>query len=154
MTFQKERTDIYKTCFSVYQICSAKSTWWILGLSGIEIVEVHRSLAEHAFMQQAEVVLADRQLTKARMEQLNNLPKQVDLPQEYSQEIIKSITTTKIVGLFLGSQLWGQKSNTLKFVRSLFIRGEGVRLGDPEKVDFHSQKREECQNHDIVRILI
>ncbi|XP_027369036.1 protein TIC110, chloroplastic-like isoform X2 [Abrus precatorius] len=68
----------------------------ILGLSGKEIVEVHRSLAEQAFRQQAEVILADGQLTKARVEQLSNLQKQVGLPQEYAQKIIKSITTTKM----------------------------------------------------------
>ncbi|OIW02601.1 hypothetical protein TanjilG_24052 [Lupinus angustifolius] len=68
----------------------------ILGLNGKEIVEVHRSLAEQAFRQQAEVILADGQLTKARVEQLNNLQKQVGLPQEYAQKIIKSITTTKM----------------------------------------------------------
>lgn len=68
----------------------------ILGLSGKEIMEVHRGLAEQAFRQQAEVILADGQLTKARVEQLNNLQKQVGLPQEYAQKIIKSITTTKM----------------------------------------------------------
>ncbi|XP_027334604.1 protein TIC110, chloroplastic-like [Abrus precatorius] len=68
----------------------------ILGLSGKEIVEVHRGLAEQAFRQQAEVILADGQLTKARVEQLNNLQKQVGLPQEYAQKIIKNITTTKM----------------------------------------------------------
>ncbi|KAJ1407707.1 hypothetical protein SESBI_24183 [Sesbania bispinosa] len=68
----------------------------ILGLSGKEITEVHRSLADQAFRQQAEVILADGQLTKARVEQLNNLQKQVGLHQEYAQKIIKSMTTTKM----------------------------------------------------------
>ncbi|XP_043703542.1 protein TIC110, chloroplastic [Telopea speciosissima] len=68
----------------------------ILGLSGKEIVEVHRSLAEQAFRQQAEVILADGQLTKARIEQLNEVQKQVGLPAEYAQKVTKSITTTKM----------------------------------------------------------
>ncbi|XP_010256257.1 PREDICTED: protein TIC110, chloroplastic-like [Nelumbo nucifera] len=68
----------------------------ILGLTGKEIVEVHRSLAEQAFRQQAEVILADGQLTKARIEQLNEVQKQVGLPAEYAQKVIKSITTTKM----------------------------------------------------------
>ena len=56
----------------------------ILRLSGNEIVEVHRGLAEQAFRQQAEIILADGQYTKARVEQeqLSNLQKQVRLPQE------------------------------------------------------------------------
>ncbi|KAG4989212.1 hypothetical protein JHK82_031541 [Glycine max] len=56
----------------------------ILGLSSKEIVKVHKNLAEQAFRQQAEVILADGQLTKARVEQLNNLQNQVGLPEEYS----------------------------------------------------------------------
>ncbi|CAI8596921.1 unnamed protein product [Vicia faba] len=68
----------------------------ILGLSGKDIVDVHRSLAEKAFKQQAEVILADGQLTKAKVEQLNNLQKEVGLPEEYAQKVIKSITTTKM----------------------------------------------------------
>jgi len=47
-------------------------------------VKVHKNLAEQAFRQQAEVILADGQLTKARVEQLNNLQNQVGLPEEYS----------------------------------------------------------------------
>lgn len=68
----------------------------ILGMSNNEIVEVHRNLAEQAFKQQAEVILADGQLTKARVEQLTDLQRQVGLPSEYAQKIIKTITTTKL----------------------------------------------------------
>ncbi|KAK6163835.1 hypothetical protein DH2020_000699 [Rehmannia glutinosa] len=68
----------------------------ILGLTDKEIVEVHRSLAEQAFRQEAEVILADGQLTKSRIEQLNELQKNVGLPPQYAQKIIKSITTTKL----------------------------------------------------------
>ncbi|KAG8371546.1 hypothetical protein BUALT_Bualt13G0099100 [Buddleja alternifolia] len=68
----------------------------ILGLDDKEIVEVHRSLAEQAFRQEAEVILADGQLTKARIEQLNELQKNVGLPPQYGQKIIKSITTSKL----------------------------------------------------------
>lgn len=68
----------------------------ILGFTTKETVEVHRSLAEQAFQQQAEVILADGQLTKARVDQLNELQKQVGLPSEYANKIIKSITTTKM----------------------------------------------------------
>lgn len=68
----------------------------ILGLTGKEIVEIHRSLAEQAFMKQAEVILADGQLTKARIDQLTEVQKQVGLPGEYAQKVIKNITTTKM----------------------------------------------------------
>lgn len=68
----------------------------ILGLSGKEIVEIHRNLAEQAFMKQAEVILADGQLTKSKIDQLNEVQKQVGLPAEYAQKVIKNITTTKM----------------------------------------------------------
>lgn len=114
---ERDRTDLYKTyllfCLTGEvtrvpfgaQITTKKDDseylllnqlGGILGLSSKEIVEVHRGLAEQAFRQQAEVILADGQLTKARVEQLSNLQKQVGLPQEYAQKIIKSITTTKM----------------------------------------------------------
>lgn len=68
----------------------------ILGMTDKDIVEVHRGLAEQAFRQQAEVILADGQLTKSRIEQLNELQKNVGLPPQYAQTIIKSITTSKL----------------------------------------------------------
>uniref|UniRef100_A0A2C9U3F1 Chromo domain-containing protein n=1 Tax=Manihot esculenta TaxID=3983 RepID=A0A2C9U3F1_MANES len=114
---ERDRTDLYKT-YLLYcltgevtripfgaQITTKKDDseyvllnqlGGILGLTVKEIVEVHRSLAEQAFRQQAEVILADGQLTKARVEQLNEVQKQVGLPPEYAQKVIKSITTTKM----------------------------------------------------------
>ncbi|KAK9126786.1 hypothetical protein Scep_015632 [Stephania cephalantha] len=68
----------------------------ILGLTGKEIIEVHRGLAEQAFRQQAEVILADGRIDDTRIEQLNEVQKQVGLPAEYAQKIIKNITTSKI----------------------------------------------------------
>lgn len=70
----------------------------ILGLTSKEVADVHISLAEQAFRQQAQVILADGQLSKARIEQLNELQKQVGLPSESAQKVIKSITTTRISG--------------------------------------------------------
>ncbi|KAK4763452.1 hypothetical protein SAY87_012890 [Trapa incisa] len=114
---ERDRTDLYKT-YLLYcitgevtnvpfgaQITTKKDDseyvllnqlGGILGLTPKEIVEVHRGLAEQAFRQQAEVILADGQLTKARVEQLNEVQKQVGLPPEYAQKVIKNITTTKM----------------------------------------------------------
>jgi len=114
---ERDRTDLYKT-YLIYcltgdvtkipfgvQITNKRNDseyvllnqlGVILGLSGKEIVDVHRSLAEQAFRQQAEVILADGQLTKAKVEQLTNLQKEVGLPEEYAQKVIKSITTNKM----------------------------------------------------------
>ncbi|XP_058092916.1 protein TIC110, chloroplastic-like [Magnolia sinica] len=114
---ERERTDLYRTyllfCLQGEvtvvpfgaQITTKKDNseylllnqlGGILGLTGKEIVDVHRSLAEQAFKQQAQVILADGQITKARMEQLNEVQKQVGLPAEAAQQVIKSITTSKL----------------------------------------------------------
>ncbi|XAR58858.1 hypothetical protein NMG60_11014424 [Bertholletia excelsa] len=89
----------------------------ILGLTNKEIVEVHRSLAEQAFRQQAEVILADGQLNKTRIEQLNDLQKQVGLPPQYAQKIIKSITSTKMAAAL--ETAVGQGRLNIKEIRDL-----------------------------------
>lgn len=70
----------------------------ILGLSSKEVAEVHKSLAEQAFRQQAQVILADGQLNKVRVEQLTELQQQLGLPSEAAQKVIKSITSTRMAG--------------------------------------------------------
>ncbi|KAK9271698.1 hypothetical protein L1049_002061 [Liquidambar formosana] len=135
---ERERTDLYKTyllfCLTGEvtripfgaQITTKKDDseylllnqlGGILGLTGKEIVEVHRSLAEQAFRQQAEVILADGQLTKARMEQLNEVQKQVGLPPEYAQQVIKSITSTKMAAAIETAVSQGRLS--IKQIREL-----------------------------------
>ncbi|KAJ8554270.1 hypothetical protein K7X08_024948 [Anisodus acutangulus] len=135
---ERDRTDLYKTyllfCLtgqvtripfgaqittkkddSEYVLLSQLGS--ILGLTDKEIVEVHRSLAEQAFRQQAEVILADGQLTKVRMEQLNELQKNVGLPPQYAQNIIKSITTTKLAAAL--ETAVGQGRLSIKEIREL-----------------------------------
>ncbi|KAJ8536920.1 hypothetical protein K7X08_035321 [Anisodus acutangulus] len=135
---ERDRTDLYKTyllfCLtgqvtripfgaqittkkddSEYVLLSQLGS--ILGLTDKEIVEVHRGLAEQAFRQQAEVILADGQLTKVRMEQLNELQKNVGLPPQYAQNIIKSITTTKLAAAL--ETAVGQGRLSIKEIREL-----------------------------------
>lgn len=135
---ERDRTDLYKTyllfCLTGEvtripfgaQITTKKDDseyvllnqlGGILGLDTKEIVEVHRSLAEQAFRQQAEVILADGQLTKARVEQLNELEKQVGLPSQYAQKIIKNITTTKMAAAI--ETAIGQGRLNIKQIREL-----------------------------------
>ncbi|KAJ4963582.1 hypothetical protein NE237_023521 [Protea cynaroides] len=135
---ERDRTDLYKTyllfCLAGEvtnipfgaQITTKKDNseylllnqlGGLLGLTGKEIVEVHRSLAEQAFRQQAEVILADGQLTKARIEQLNEVQKQVGLPAEYAQKVTKSITTTKMAAAI--ETAIGQGRLNIKQIREL-----------------------------------
>lgn len=141
----RDRTDLYKT-YLLYcltgevtrvpfgaQITTKKDDseyvflkqlGGILGLSDKEIVEVHRSLAEQAFRQQAEVILADGQLTKARVTQLNELQRQVGLPSEYAQKIIKNITSTKMAAAL--ETAVGQGRLSIREIREL--KGSGIEL--------------------------
>ncbi|KAG2248484.1 hypothetical protein Bca52824_088112 [Brassica carinata] len=75
---ERDRIDLYKTILA--------------------LLSNRRGLAEQEFRQQAAVILADGQLTKARVEQLDELQKQeqVGLPQPLTEKVIKNITTTKM----------------------------------------------------------
>ncbi|KAG8092076.1 hypothetical protein GUJ93_ZPchr0012g20283 [Zizania palustris] len=80
----------------------------ILGLTRKEAQGVHIKMAEKAFVQQAEVILADGKLTEAKADQLAKIQKQVGLPTEYAQKIIKNITTTKLSSAIEASISRGQ----------------------------------------------
>lgn len=142
---ERDRTDLYKT-YLLYcltgevtripfgaQITTKKDDseyvllsqlGGILGLTGEEIVDVHRSLAEQAYRQQAEVLLADGQLTKGKMEQLDELQKSVGLPPQYAQKITKSIMTTKMAATL--ETAVGQGRLSIKEVRELREAGVDV----------------------------
>lgn len=80
----------------------------ILGLTRKEAQDVHIKFAEKAFVQQAEVILADGKLTEAKADQLAKIQKQVGLPTEHAQKIIKGITTTKLSSAIEASVARGQ----------------------------------------------
>ncbi|GLJ44162.1 hypothetical protein SUGI_0921430 [Cryptomeria japonica] len=115
----RDRTDLYRTYFQYCitgepvgrqfgmqvrkrvdktEFLRLKQLREILGLTQEESSVVHISYSEQAFRKKAEVILADGQLSKERMEILNELQKQLELPDESAQKIIKSITKTKISG--------------------------------------------------------
>ncbi|RLN18203.1 hypothetical protein C2845_PM02G10690 [Panicum miliaceum] len=80
----------------------------ILGLTRKEAQDVHIKFAEKAFVQQAEVILADGKLTEAKADQLAKIQKQFGLPTENAQKIIKGITTTKLSSAIEASVARGQ----------------------------------------------
>lgn len=142
---ERERADLYKT-YLLYcitgevtkipfgaQITTKKDNTEylylnqlgdILGLSRKEIVEVHRSMAEQAFRQQAEVILADGQLTKARMEQLDEVQKQVGLPPEYAQKVRENIINSKMAAAI--ETAIGQGRLSIKQIRELKEAGVNI----------------------------
>ena len=80
----------------------------ILGLTRKEAQAVHIKFTEKAFVQQAEVILADGKLTEAKADQLAKIQKQFGLPTENAQKIIKGITTTKLSSAIEASVARGQ----------------------------------------------
>ena len=70
----------------------------ILGLNMMEIGEVHKGLSDKAFRAQAEQMLSDNQgLTAARAEKLKEVQKQLNMPDEEAQKIIKGITANRMM---------------------------------------------------------
>jgi len=67
----------------------------VLGLSPLEVSDVHRGLAEQAFRANAQSVLADGMLTRDKTEKLKELQTQLGLPEETAQKVIRSITSGK-----------------------------------------------------------
>uniref|UniRef100_A0A803LCY1 Chloroplast inner envelope protein n=1 Tax=Chenopodium quinoa TaxID=63459 RepID=A0A803LCY1_CHEQI len=142
---ERERADLYKT-YLLYcitgevtkipfgaQITTKKDNTEylylnqlgdILGLTRKEIVEVHRGMAEQAFRQQAEVILADGQLTKARMEQLDEVQKQVGLPPEYAQKVRENIINSKMAAAI--ETAIGQGRLSIKQIRELKEAGVNI----------------------------
>jgi uncharacterized protein YdcH (DUF465 family) len=68
----------------------------ILGLNPDETRQIRVNIAEKAFIKDAEVILADGQLTKSKMEQLTRLQNDVKLPEEHAQKVIKNIIRNKM----------------------------------------------------------
>ncbi|KAI4305354.1 hypothetical protein L6164_028730 [Bauhinia variegata] len=83
------------------------------------------------FRQQAEIILADGHLTKARVEQLNDLQKKMGLPPEYAQKTIKSITTTKMAAAIETAVTRGRL--TIKQIRELKEASVFVEKGKKNK---------------------
>ncbi|KAJ7564728.1 hypothetical protein O6H91_02G030900 [Diphasiastrum complanatum] len=96
----------------------------ILGLNASEVADVHKGLAEQAFRQQAQVILADGRLSKARMQQLSELQESLGLPSESAQKVIKSITTTRISGAIESAVNQGRL--TIEEVRELKEAGVDI----------------------------
>lgn len=70
----------------------------ILGLTRQQVVDIHRGLAEAAFKKQAQLILADGQISKARAQQLKSAQQSLGLPDESAEKVIQGITSTKLSG--------------------------------------------------------
>ncbi|KAJ9565110.1 hypothetical protein OSB04_001076 [Centaurea solstitialis] len=123
----RDRTDLYKT-YLLYCLTGEVTRVPFVGRNPRIDRQRNRGgpsgVAEEAFRQQAEVILSDGQLTKARVTQLNELQRQVGLPSEYAQKIIKSITSTKMAAAL--ETAVGQGRLSIREIREL--KGSGIDL--------------------------
>lgn len=60
---------------------------------------VHQGLAEQAFRNQAQALLADGVLTADKSESLTKMREQMGLPQEAANKIIKGIQNQRLIGM-------------------------------------------------------
>lgn len=62
------------------------------------VAGVHQGLAEQAFRNQAQALLADGVLTAEKSESLTKMREQMGLPQEAANKIIKGIQNQRLIG--------------------------------------------------------
>lgn len=96
----------------------------VLGLNMMEVADVHRSLAEQAFRSNAENILADGMLTSDKKEKLDELQKQLGLPQEVAQKVITGITSGKLTSNVQAQIATGKL--TLEEIEALAANGVDV----------------------------
>jgi len=115
----------------------------ILGLTRKEAQDVHIKFAEKAFVQQAEVILADGKLTEAKADQLAKIQKQVGLPTEHAQKIIKGITTTKLSSAIEASVARGQIGiQQVRGLREANFQLDSL-IGEPQRESIYKKTVEE-----------
>ncbi|XP_066380718.1 protein TIC110, chloroplastic-like [Miscanthus floridulus] len=115
----------------------------ILGLTRKEAQDVHIKFAEKAFVQQAEVILADGKLTEAKADQLAKIQKQVGLPTEHAQKIIKGITTTKLSSAIEASVARGQIGiQQVRGLREANFQLDSL-IGEPQRESIYRKTVEE-----------
>jgi len=68
----------------------------ILGLSQLEISEVHQSMAESAFKMQAQSILTESNPSKEKMGQIEDLRKKLGISDTDANEILRNIRINKI----------------------------------------------------------
>mmetsp|Transcript_32358 Transcript_32358/g.81630 ORF Transcript_32358/g.81630 Transcript_32358/m.81630 type:complete len:1052 (-) Transcript_32358:50-3205(-) len=69
----------------------------VLGLNQMDVAEVHSGLAEQAFRNQVQQVLADGVLTKEKTEALTDMQKKMGLTDEKAQKVIKGVQNEKLI---------------------------------------------------------
>jgi len=70
----------------------------VLGLTQLDVANVHKGLAEQAFRNQVQQVLADGNMTKEKSEYLKETQASMGLPDEEATKIIRGQMNSKLAG--------------------------------------------------------
>eukprot|EP00271_Cylindrocystis_brebissonii_P002637 TRINITY_DN13403_c0_g1_i1.p1 TRINITY_DN13403_c0_g1~~TRINITY_DN13403_c0_g1_i1.p1 ORF type:complete len:1135 (-),score=312.95 TRINITY_DN13403_c0_g1_i1:1036-4398(-) len=111
----------------------------ILGLSPGEVAMVHQDLAEKAFKQQAQTLLADGQLSATRMKQLKEMQTQLGLPDAPAQKVIQTITSSRMSGEIESAIRSGRL--TVDDIRELKTSGTNIEamISKPSRVQIYKK---------------
>ena len=96
----------------------------VLGLTQVEVSQVHQQLSEQAFKMQVQQIAGDGVMTKDRMEAIGEAQKKLGLSEQQAQKIIKGVTNQRLIGNL--QQLKAQGKLTLD--RILELQEEGVEV--------------------------
>jgi len=69
----------------------------VLGLTQLDVADVHKGLAEQAFRTNVQQVLADGNMTKEKSEYLKGLQGQLGLPEDAAKVIIRGVMNSRLM---------------------------------------------------------
>ncbi|KAL4860244.1 hypothetical protein ACK3TF_000429 [Chlorella vulgaris] len=107
----------------------------ILGLSQMDVGQVHQGMAEQAFKQQVQSVLGDGNLTPDRAAALEKMRAQMGLGQDAADKIIRGFTNQKAIAGMQALKAQGR----LSMEKVLEIREAGVDVGSVLGEDARAQ---------------
>ena len=94
----------------------------VLGLSQMDVYQVHQGLAEQAFKSQVQNMMGDGILTPDRTAALEGIRNQMGLPKEAADKIIKGLQNQKLISAMQAAKAQG----SLSLQKVLELRDAGV----------------------------
>ena len=80
----------------------------VLGLTQMDVYQVHQGLAEQAFKSQVQNMMGDGMLTPERAASLESVRNQMGLPKEAADKIIKGLQNQKLIASMQAAKAQGQ----------------------------------------------
>ncbi|KAK9831616.1 hypothetical protein WJX74_002584 [Apatococcus lobatus] len=94
----------------------------ILGLTPLDVSSVHTDMAEQAYRQQVQSVIGDGNVTKERIEQLEEMREKLGLGKEAADKIVNGVRNQRLIGDLNAAKA----SGSLNLQRLLDMQESGV----------------------------